>query len=374
MECIKAAIKQRKKEYQIFIGSSIAPKIAEYINKKHNGKKIAIITDENVKKIANALIASLSNLLPHIITVPYGESSKSREMKEKIENELLEKKYGRDTIIIAIGGGVIGDLAGFVASTYNRGIPIIHAPTTLLAMVDSSIGGKTGVNTMHGKNLIGTIYQPDAVFIDINFLETLQQEEFLNGMAEIIKISITSDKNLFDFIEKNMEKILKREKNILIDMIKRGIELKKNVVEKDAEEHGLRQVLNFGHTFGHALESYHEYKIKHGNCVSLGIAAEAKIAFLSGELKKENFDRIISLLNSLGLPTQIKQIKGEIGKININAEKIIEIMKLDKKSKNQKPRFVIINSIGSIKTGNKNFSFEIDDGIIKKSIELCKND
>lgn len=360
-------IKSKEKEYPILIGHSTIELIEKFILETHKSKKIVVVTNDNIKSLCeSSVLKVLRNLNPYLISIPPGEDSKTRETKEKIEDILLEKKYGRDTLVIAFGGGIIGDLAGFTASTFNRGIPIIHVPTTLLAMVDSSIGGKTSVNTKHGKNLIGTTYQPSAVFTDLNFLENLPEEEFLNGMAEIIKISTTSDKDLFSFIEKNHKKILEKEKNTLLRIIKRSIELKKDVVEKDEKESGLRQILNFGHTFGHAFENYSNYKIKHGFCVSLGIAVESKIAALSGNLKLEEEKRIISLLSQFNLPTKIKGDADE--------NKIIEIMKIDKKTRNQKPRFVVLKETGKIKAENNNFSFEINEGIIKNSIEQCKND
>jgi len=228
MEKITVRIKEREKLYGVLIGNSISSSIAEFIRERHKNRKIAVVTDDNLKKLCQkTILNALKPINPLLISIPAGESSKSREMKEKIEDKLLEKRYGRDTVIIAFGGGVIGDLAGFVASTFDRGVPLIHIPTTLLAMVDSSIGGKTAINTKHGKNLIGTTYQPDAVFADLDFLGSLPQEEFINGMAEIIKIAATSDKVLFKFIEKNNKKILERNKEMLIKIIKRAIELKK---------------------------------------------------------------------------------------------------------------------------------------------------
>ena len=365
MQEIKSNIKEKGKQYSVFAGRKAVNLIKSYLEKKHSGKKIVVVTDSNVKNLcSDAILKELSGLRPYLIVIPAGEASKSREMKERIEDHLLKKKYGRDTVMIAVGGGMIGDLAGFTASTYNRGIPIIHVPTTLLAMVDSSIGGKTSVNTKHGKNLIGATYQPDAVFTDLDFLKPLPQEEFINGMAEIIKIASTSDKELFSFIEKNMKKILEKDENALLCIIKRSIELKKEVVEKDEKEQGLRQILNFGHTFGHALESYTDYKLKHGHCVSIGLAVEAKISEIVNGLSNKECKKILLLLKNIGLPAKMEK--------NIDADKLIEIMKSDKKALNQKPRFVMLDKIGKIKSNKDVFSFEADGAVIKKAIELCK--
>ena len=366
MHEIKVRIKEKSKAYSVFAGQKATGTIKPYLEKRHGSRRIVVVTDSGVKNLcANILLKELSGLSPYVIAIPSGEASKSREMKERIEDHLLEKKYGRDTLMIAVGGGVIGDLSGFIASTYNRGIPIIHVPTTLLAMVDSSIGGKTSVNTKHGKNLIGTISQPDAVFADLDFLESLPQEELINGMAEIIKIAAASDKELFSFIEKNMEKMLEKGKNELLHIIKRSIELKRDVVEKDEKENGLRQILNFGHTFGHALEAYEEYKLKHGHCISIGLAVEARISEMASGLSSKECKKIVSLLKNAGLPIKMEK--------NIDADKIIDIMRSDKKAIGQKPMFVMLEKIGKIKSKNNAFSFQADEAVIKKAIELCKD-
>ncbi len=367
MYTINAKIKSKDKEYPIFVGSNVLGKLADFVKQNHAGKKVAVIIGENANRLHKDKINNaLKELNPLFITVPSGESSKSMEMKEKIEDKLLNNKFGRDSLIIAIGGGVIGDLSGFVASTFNRGIPIIHVPTTLLAMVDSSIGGKTAINTKHGKNLIGTTYQPNAVFADMDFLQTLPDEEFRNGLAEVIKMSVIIDKNLFETLEKNHKKILARDKDALQEIIKRNVELKKEVVEQDAEESGLRQILNFGHTFGHALEAFYNYKIKHGYAVSQGIIVESKISATVNNLKKHEEEKIRNMIKIFGFPLLVNP--------DVNTSKIIELMKSDKKSRGNKPRFVLIDKIGKAKSKGNNFSFEIDKDIIENAIERCKDE
>ena len=365
MDTISAKIKSKEYNYRIFVGSSILNELAEFIKKNHPGKKIAVIMGEHTSRLHKPKLSKiLGDLNPLFITVPSGESSKSREMKEEIEDNLLEHKFGRDSLIIAIGGGVIGDLSGFTASTFNRGIPVIQVPTTLLAMADSSIGGKTGVNTKHGKNLIGTVYQPDAVFSDMDFLETLPDDEFKSGLAEIIKQGIIQDKELFDFLEKNSKEILERKKDVLQHIIKRSIELKKQVFELDSHEAGLRQILNFGHTFGHALEAYNQYRMKHGFAVAAGMIVEARISVMTKNLKENEEERIRGLIKAFGFPPSC----------SAGTSKIMELMKSDKKSKGNRPRFVLIDKIGKAKSKDNNFSFEVDAGTVEKAIEECKND
>jgi len=365
MEKITANIKGKDKEYNIFLGSAIFPELMKNIKENYSDKKLVVITDETISKLHKGKLDELSKL-GYILALPSGEQSKTRETKAKVEDMLLDKGYGRDTLIVSIGGGVICDLSGYVASTYNRGIPIIQVPTTLLSMVDASVGGKTGINTKHGKNLIGAFYQPDAVFADIDFLSTLPEGEFLNGLVEAVKISITSDKELFSFIESNVKKILSKDEKIMLHLVKRSIELKKGVVEKDEKESGLRQILNLGHTIGHALEVNSEFKEKHGFCVSKGIIVELRISESLGELQKDNLDKIIKLINDLKLPSKIDK--------NIQEDKLIGLMVVDKKSKQQKPYFVIVKEIGKVKSENNKYSFSIEESAIKKSIELSKND
>lgn len=355
---------QKTEKYPILIGNGAIKEIAPFLIKHHRNKKLALITDKEVEKHCGEQITKhLNELKPHKIVLESGEQTKSRKIKAEIENNLLKNNFGKDSIIIAFGGGVIGDLAGYVASTFNRGIPYIQVPTTLLAMVDSSVGGKTGINNQFGKNLVGTIYQPNAVFTDINYLKTLPQGEFLNGLAEIIKIASVLDVNLFSYIEDNKEKILHRDDVALIKIINKSIKLKQDVVSKDAFETGLRQILNFGHTIGHAIEKESDFKIKHGYSVSIGMVVESTIAMLQDQLKEKTQKRIIRLLNDINLPTKIKQTTSN--------KNLIKTMETDKKAKNNKPHFVILKSIGKVLEKNKQFSFEVPIQII--NLALNKN-
>ncbi len=367
MEKIKVIIREDGKNYSIFVGSEALQELWEFIQVNHPGKKIVVVTDDTVNRLhKDKIVNSIGKLNPFFTSIPAGESSKSRKRKEEIEDMLLENNFGRDSVIVAFGGGVIGDLAGFVAATFNRGIPLIQVPTTLLAMVDSSIGGKTSVNTQHGKNLIGAFHHPEAVFLDLSFLDTLPDDEFKNGLAEIIKAAISLDNNLFDFLENNCKKILSRDKEALLRIIKRSIELKRKIVEKDPKESGLRQVLNFGHTFGHALESYYKYKIRHGYAISQGMIVESKISEMSNNLNENEEKRIRNIIKSFGFPLLVN--------MDVNTSKIIELMKSDKKSRNNKPRFVLIDRIGKVKLDKNNCSFEVDAKTIEKAIEECKNE
>ncbi len=366
MRKIKVSI-TTERTHDILIGTSLGNLLFDFIEKKHGKKRVAVITDENVKRLYEDIIRRFEKNSSLIISIPPGERGKTRATKERVENILLENNFGKDSLIIAVGGGVVCDLAGFVASTFNRGVALINVPTTLLAMADASIGGKTAVNTVHGKNLVGAFFLPDAVFIDLNFLDTLPKEEFLNGFAEIVKMAVVFDDGLFEFMENNKKKIIANEKGVMLELIGKSALLKKNIVEKDPEETGgLRQLLNFGHTIGHALEKSSRFRKKHGFCVSAGMAVESRMAVLNKNLKKNDEERIIALLDSFGLPTKIEK--------GIAISEILESVALDKKSRQQKPRFVVVRGIGKVKFKQGTFSFNAGDSLIKKAIEECKND
>jgi len=269
-----------KESYEIKFGS--------LKNLKLNG---IVVTETNVNKYYKLN-------LPTVI-FPAGEKNKTRETKQKVEDELIGLGINRDGIIIALGGGVTGDIAGFVASTLYRGIGYIQVPTTLLAMVDSSIGGKVAVDHPKGKNLIGSFYQPKLVYIDVETLNTLPKKEILNGLTEIIKHSFVYDKDYLEYLEKNYQNILDLDKNVLIHVIKRSIEIKARVVEKDEKESGLRKILNYGHTIGHAIELLSNFKLTHGEAVALGMYFESKIAVELGIMNKHDCDRQNHLLKKL---------------------------------------------------------------------------
>lgn len=296
--------------YTIFIQQDCGEKIASYLKTAKLGNKHAIITDSKVYKLHAKILASqlskhgIKTAIFHFLN---GEKSKRIVTVEKLAEAMVNKGFDRKDAIIALGGGVVGDLAGFLASIYLRGIPYIQLPTTLLSMVDSSIGGKTGVDLNVGKNLLGTFTQPKAVFIDPKYLKTLPQKQIRNGLAEVIKYGVIKDKQLFKFIEQNLEKILQLEKNPIEHIIKRSVEIKSEIVEKDEKEGNLRMILNYGHTFGHALEKLSNYKLLHGYAISIGMVLANKMAVEKNLLDKNSAERIKKLLSNAGLPITTMQ-------------------------------------------------------------------
>ncbi len=294
------------------------------------GKRVAIITDHQVRDFFGYAIKNKladAGCEAHLFSVPPGEQSKTRHFKEMLEDQMLTAKLGRDTVIIALGGGVITDLAGFVAATYCRGIPFISIPTTLLAQVDASLGGKVGINTSHGKNLIGTYHHPRSILIDTHTLSTLSAEEMQNGMAEVIKYALIASKSLFHQLQGKLS---------LEDVIRECCLIKKQIVEKDPQEQGLRRILNFGHTIGHAIETILSYNISHGKAVAIGLWVESFLSYRLGYLKEEELHQIRNLL---------EQYKFSLD-IPISEAELLEAIKIDKKAQAGEARFVLLQEIG----------------------------
>ncbi|MBI2559408.1 3-dehydroquinate synthase [Candidatus Woesearchaeota archaeon] len=361
METVGVQLKEETdNSYDILIDGGLFNNLAAELKNKPLGNAYAIITDSNVGKIyGKKLVKNFQNknLHAHLITFPAGEKSKNRKIKEKIENDMLKLAFGRDTCVIALGGGVAGDVAGFVAATYMRGIPYIQVPTSLLAMVDSSIGGKVGVDTEYAKNSIGAFYQPKKVIIDLNFLKTLPKEELANGLAEIIKHALIKNKDFFHFLEKNIDDMLKLDFELLKKTIKKSCEIKASVVMQDEKEKGMRRILNYGHTIGHAIESALNYGISHGNAIAIGMSYAAKLSAKLGFLHEGSVIRQNNLLGHIGLPHRLSHHK-------LKPKKILEYAQYDKKIINGRINFILLKSIGDAFISDK---VTIDD--IKKIME-----
>ena len=306
------------------------------------GKNVVVITNSTVSDLYLSLItSSLDETNSHYITInlPEGEQEKKLGNVELIVSKMLEKNLDRSTVIIALGGGVIGDIAGFVASVYQRGIDFIQVPTTLLSQVDSSVGGKTGVNHLLGKNMIGSFYQPKAVIIDIKTLNTLSEREFSAGAAEIIKYGCTRDIKFFEWLEENSMLIMSRSLEHLAYAIRKSCEIKSSIVEQDERESGIRAILNFGHTFGHAIESGVGYgNWLHGEAISAGMVLASRLSQKLDLLKEDEVGRIKNLLRSMNLPVDTPKI---------DIATFVNLMKKDKKNKNNQINYILLNGIGN---------------------------
>jgi 3-dehydroquinate synthase len=293
-------IRESSNQYQVYAEASPAKIISSIW--RPQWRRAVIIADSNtVKLFTKPIEDSLTAKTDHVLTLefPAGENSKTRETKEKLEDSMLEQSIGRDSCIIAVGGGVVLDLAGFVAATYMRGIPHINVATSLLAQVDAAVGGKTGINTPSGKNLVGAFHSPEAVILDTNALQTLPRQETLNGLAEAIKHAVIADHKLFKAFEKHFDV---PDNPISDSLLSRCVQIKAEVVEKDFRESNYRQILNFGHTIAHAIEKAENYNIQHGLAVSMGMVVEAQLACQLNGFPVDQLERLKTLLSKAGLP------------------------------------------------------------------------
>ena len=335
------------RSYEINIGYDNFHELINYLLKNYSKSKIGIITDSNVE---NLYLKNLSNILDDNnlknfkVVIPAGEQSKSFDWFKFITNELIKKKIQRDDLIIALGGGVVGDLAGFSAGVIRRGISIIQVPTSLIGQVDSAIGGKTGIDNEYGKNLVGIFHQPKLVHINTRLLNSLPKREFLSGYSEIIKYALINDLNFFLWLEENFTKIINNSKEELLYAIKKCAFSKACIVSNDEAETGEERILlNLGHTFGHAIEKALNFseKIRHGEAVSIGIRLAFELSVDMKICKKEDLDRVKSHLVSVGLPVDLKEINN-----NLTLDELYLPIFQDKKIKNGKPVFVLAERIG----------------------------
>ena len=328
-KCTKVLVDLGATGYEIFIGEDILSGVKNFVD----GKAL-LVTQENILKICG-------EKFPYeVALIPDGETSKSLSEAEKIYTRAIEIGLDRKSVVIALGGGVVGDLAGFVAATFMRGINLIQIPTTLLAQVDSSVGGKTAVNHALGKNLIGAFYQPQAVFIDLETLKTLPEREIKSGLGEVVKYGIISDGKFFAYLEDNAEKILQRDLKTLAHVVKRSCEIKAAVVSADEKESGLRRILNFGHTMAHAIEEETAYKkYRHGEAVAIGMLAAAKISCELGKTSAENVRRLENLLQRFGMKTTCA---------GLDADKLYNVTFRDKKTVGGVVNWVLMKNFGDV--------------------------
>lgn len=324
-----------KEKYSVLVGQDMLDYLHGYLEEERR----IVVSDSNVYNAHEKAVKEIAKDKKGIFCFEAGEKSKNYITLHSIYDFLIENGVDRYTYVVAFGGGVVGDIAAFAASTYMRGIPIVHVPTSLLAMVDSSIGGKTAINYHGLKNIVGSFYQPSLVLCDVDFLDTLPEREFNSALAEVVKYGIIADREFFDFIEANKKNIKKRNKEILVEMVVKSIENKVKIVEADEREGNIRAALNFGHTLAHAVESITNYSAYfHGEAVAVGEMLASKISLKKGMLGIKDFERIKSLLSFFGLPTNIDRSFGN--------EDLYNLMKKDKKSKKGVLRFVLTKKIG----------------------------
>ncbi len=358
---LKVNIGLNMRSYPITIGAGLLEKPESYASLK-SGDKVIIISNPTVAKyyldiVKNTLITLGCDV--NYLLLPDGEAFKTLDSVNLIFTKMLEKNYNRDSVIIALGGGVIGDIAGYAASSYQRGIRFIQIPTTLLAQVDSSVGGKTGVNHPLGKNMIGAFYQPISVIIDTNTLKTLPKREFCSGLAEVIKYGAILDIAFFKWLEENIHLLLSLDEKTLQYCIQQCCQFKANIVEEDEKEQGKRALLNFGHTYGHAIESFLGYGTwLHGEAIAVGMLEASALSFLKGDLSLQDVQRLQTLLTKTLLPIYSPE--------NMQPQDYLSYMWRDKKVLSGKLRLILLKNLG-----DAYICSEITDENIKQSIELC---
>ena len=326
--------------YEIRVGTGLLARAGLWLKEKGFSGKAVVITDTTVKSLYDdALNQGLTNAGFTITTleIPPGEEQKSLETAGRLYHELTGSYAERTTPVLALGGGVIGDLAGFVAATYMRGLPLIQIPTTLLAQVDSSIGGKVAVDHGQLKNTIGVFYQPQLVIADIDTLKTLPEDEISNGLAEVIKHAAIRNRQLLNFLDINLEKARALNTSVLEVIVLENARIKAEVVEKDERESGLRGILNYGHTVGHAVEAVSNFQLKHGQAIAIGMTAAARISSQMGALDESDVIRLTNVIKKAGLPTEMPDLP---------IEDVIAAMEHDKKVRQDKIMFVLLKSIG----------------------------
>ncbi len=343
-----------ERSYEILIGPGLRKRAGEFLKTVLNPSRVVIITHPSINNLYGREVAEnfiAQGWATDIIEVPEGESSKNLSQAEKLYDHLLQLNCDRKSVLIALGGGVIGDLVGFIAATYQRGIAFVQLPTTLLSQVDSSVGGKTAVNHPKGKNMIGAFYQPRLVVADLETLVTLPAKEYRAGLAEIVKYGVISDARLFEFLETHDKEILNLDHDSLSHIIETSCAIKAAVVEKDERESHYRMILNFGHTLGHAIESLTGYsRFIHGEAVAIGMVRAAELSHSMGKCSEKVPQRLKALLMKLGLPVEMP---------DLDSSAVLESLYHDKKTTDHKIKFILVKEIGSIEIADQVSEAEI---------------
>jgi 3-dehydroquinate synthase len=352
-----------ERSYDILIGKGLLSQAAEHLRPLKLGKRGVIITDSNVEsRYAGVLCDALGKggCTAEVLSVPAGEASKSLRQANRLFEKLPSLGLDRHSFMIALGGGVVGDLAGYVAACYLRGIALVQIPTSLLAQVDSSVGGKTGVNLPQGKNLVGVFYQPKLVLADTDTLGTLPERELRSGFAEVIKHGAIRDAAFFEWLEREHRRVLALDPEAVAHVVRHCCEIKAEVVSADERESGLRAILNFGHTLGHAMEALSEYVgLLHGEAIAMGMCCAARLSIRRSGLSEGEAKRLNDLIATSGLPTQL----GDSFKL----EELLATARLDKKARNGKLRFVLLKRLGEAV-----ISDAVTDADIVEVVNVCR--
>jgi len=357
----KIEIDLGEKRYAVYLGYHLLPQRIAHLADFSREKEVFIVSDTQVNSLYGNILEDLllkQGYQPSLYLIEPGEGAKTWDNAEKILEVMLAKNLSRKVPLLALGGGVVGDLAGFVAALYRRGIPLIQIPTTLLAQVDSSVGGKVAVNHTHGKNMLGTFYQPRAVWADLATLETLPVREWRAGLAEVLKYALLGDRNFFTYLQKNAEEILQKNETVIPAMIERCLVIKAEIIQQDQRDEGLRNILNLGHTFGHALEKATGFQLyRHGEAVAIGMVVALRLAEALQMMDSAEVQQVIYLMEKWQLPVSFSSA--------IVAD-VWRFLNDDKKVENKEVRFILPTRIGEAVI-KKGISMELVEGILKQT-------
>jgi 3-dehydroquinate synthase len=348
--------------YPIRIGTEILGSVWSRIRSEFNRHNRFVVTDENIVKAGHLHTLLGDRNVPTFVISPAGETSKNIDTVISII-EAMEKAYlGRDTLVVALGGGTVGDIAGFAAAIFKRGVPVLQIPTTTVAQADSSVGGKTGVDSSISKNAFGAFWHPAAVYIDVATLTTLDERQFRAGLVESVKHAIIADSEYFDFLEGNLDAILERNPEVLEKVAHWNCKIKGSVVEKDPGEKNLRRILNYGHTIGHAVETASGFELLHGEAVAIGIIAAGLIEIEMKLAESDRLDRIRLILQKLDVPVKLPK--------DLADKDLIDLIKRDKKAINKWPKFVLISKIGEVYSHQGQYAVDVAPEVVEKILDI----
>jgi 3-dehydroquinate synthase len=358
---------ERSRGYEVRIGPGLMDDLAGHLRSRCPAHRYAVITDSNLSPLFGERVleqAREASGSADLFVFPAGEANKNRERWAELSDQLLTAGFGRDAAVLALGGGVVGDLAGFVAATYLRGLPYIQLPTSALAMIDSSVGGKTGVDTPAGKNLIGAFHQPELVVADIDTLRTLPQPELRSGLAEAVKHGVITDAEYFDWIVSASPAILDLAPEEVVRVVERSVRIKAFVVGEDEREGGVRKTLNFGHTIGHAVEALSGFTLLHGEAVAIGMVVEGVIGEKTAISDAGTADRVRDALRRFGLPNHVPR--------DMEADRILELTRVDKKARAGRVEYALVERIGTASRGTGSYGQPVEDEVVLAAIEACR--
>jgi len=350
--------------YPITIGAGLLPSLWPRIRTTFPKCQLFVVTDANVVAAGHLTALLAGRNVPHFVIEPAGEISKNITTTVAIIEAMEKACLGRDTVVVALGGGTVGDMAGFAAAIFKRGIPVVQIPTTTLAQADSAIGGKTGVDSSVSKNAFGAFWHPAAVYVDVATLQTLDDRQHRAGLVESVKHALIADRDYFDFLESRLDAILAREPDVLETIAEYNCRIKGKVVEIDPNEQNQRRMLNYGHTIGHAAESASHYELLHGEAIAIGIMAAGLIEAEMGLAEPDRLRRVQGILEKLGVPVKLPA--------HLDEKKLIDILKHDKKAVDKWPKFVLISRLGQIHCPAGQYAVDVSREIVEKVLKKLK--